>query len=161
MKSIVGRTSLYLLAVAMHDRLGWDNFMKGRLCSLWLKHREVDIAHHSLRSTESWGRKLICRLLELTHHQWIYQNMAVHFVAEGGLTLAQHKQLMKDVDEYAGTDQEDLLPENRTLLDVDFDALGEGGALDRKLWVLEMETATAAAAHIARGSTQSLRSRYL
>lgn len=81
-------------------------------------------------------------------------------MAEGGLTLAKHRQLMEDVEGYAGTDPEDLLPENRKLLDVDFEALGEGATLDRKLWLAEMETATAAAAHVAQGTTQPLRSRY-
>ena len=161
MKSIVGRKSPYFLAATIHDRLGWDNFVEGRLCSLWLEHREVDIAQHGLRSTaESWGRDLIHRLLELTHRQWIYRNTAVHFVAEGGLTLTQHRTLMNEIESYAGTDPEDLLPENRHLLDVDFEALGEGATLDRSLWLAEMKTATAAAAHVSRGTTQALRSRY-
>lgn len=121
----------------------------------------MDIIQHGLRSTaKSWRRELIRRLLELTHRQWIYRDTAVHFVADGGLTLAQHKQLMKDVEKCAGTDPEDLLPENRTLLDVDFGVLGEGEVMDRKLCVAEMETTTAAAAHVARVTTQALRSRY-
>lgn len=66
-------------------------------------------------------------------------------MAEGGLTLAQHRQLMKDVEGYAGTDPEDLLPENRKLLDVYIGALGEGETPDRTLWLEEMKTTTATA----------------
>ena len=88
MQSSVGKTSEYQLVAKFHDRLGWDNFVEGRLCSIWLQHREADIARHRLRSTaESWARGLIHRLLELTHRQWIYRNTEVHFVTEGGLTL--------------------------------------------------------------------------
>ena len=111
MQSLVGSHSRFQLAAKNHDRLGWDNFVEGRLCSLWLQHREADIERWGLRSTaESWATGLIHRLLELTHRQWIYRNTEVHFVPEGGLTARQHESLMSRVEEYASMDPADLLP---------------------------------------------------
>ena len=67
---------------------------------------------------------------------------------------------MAEVEELANRDPEDLLPEDRHWLDVDFSALGDGSAKDRCLWAAELDSALAAAKHVARGSTQTLRSRY-
>ena len=161
MQSLVSKTSEYQLVAKFHDRLGWDNFVEGRLCSIWLQHREADIARHRLRSTaESWAKGLIHRLLELTHRQWIYRNTEVHFVAEGGLTLRQHEELMDQVEDYATVDPDDLLPENRALLEIDFDALGKGSTQDKQFWVAEMDSAISAAEHIKQGTRQALRTRY-
>ena len=137
-----------------------DNFVEGRITALWLEYREQDIAAHNLKSTaESWGKGFISKLLELTHRQWIYRNTEVHHKVEG-LTMSQHEVLMEDVGRFAEVDPDDLLPENRRLLDVDFEALGKRAAVDRKFWVAEMDVAVAAASHAMRGSTQTLRSRF-
>ena len=161
MQSLVGRHSRFGLVAKIHDRLGWDNLVEGRLCSLWLQHREADIVRWNLRSTaESWATGLARRLLELTHRQWIYRNTEVHFVSEGGLTVRQHESLMSRVEEYASTDPADLLPEDRALLEVDFSLLGTGAAREKQYWVAEMASAVAAADHVKQGSVQTLRSRY-
>ena len=134
--------------------------MEGRITALWLEYREEDIAAHNLKSSAaSWGKGFICKLLELTHSQWVYRNTEVHHKVEG-MTMTQHEALMKDVGRFAEVDPADLLPENRRLLDVDFEALGKGAAVDRKYWVAEMDAAVAAASHAVRGSTQTLRSRF-
>ena len=57
-------------------------------------------------------------------------------------------------------DPEDLLPENRSLLEIDFDALGKGSSQDKQFWVAEMESAVSAAEHIKQGTRQALRTRY-
>jgi hypothetical protein len=44
-----------------------------------------------------------------------------------------------------------LQPSDRQLLDLDFEALGDGPEVDRQLWFSEMESATAAA-RIADGT---------
>ena len=160
MQSLVGRDSRFRLLAKFHDLLGWDNFVEGRLCKLWLELREVDISTLGLRSTaESWATGLSRRLLELTHRQLIYRNSVVHFKVEG-LTLNKHGTIMDSVERLAATDPADLLPDDRRLLSVDFDALGRGAATARRFWVAEMESAVAAAQHVSRGSTQTLRSRY-
>ena len=160
MQSLLDGDMRYSSLAKLHDSLGWDNFVEGRISVLWLEFRERDIETHNLRSTaESWGKGFIRRLLEITHRQWIYRNSGNHYKVEG-MTMKQHEALMDEVERHAEVDPADLLPENRHLLEVDFGALGEGAAIDRRFWVAEMDAAVAAASHVARGSTQSLLSRY-
>ena len=53
-----------------------------------------------------------------------------------------------------------LLPENRALLKINFDALGKGSTQDKQFWVAEMDSAISAAKHIKQGIRQALRTRY-
>ena len=160
MRSVVGADRRFLTLARIHDSLGWDNFVEGRICKLWLQFREVDINRRNLRTTsESWAWGLSHRLLQLTHRQWIYRNSVVHYKVQG-ITMRQHERIMDNVEHYAMTDPEDLLPENRHLLDIDFEALGEASSIEKQFWVAEMETAVAASDHVKQGTVQALRSRY-
>ena len=67
---------------------------------------------------------------------------------------------MSRVEDFAAVDPADLLPEDKALLEVDFDQLGDGTAREKQFWVAEMASAVAAADHVKQGSTQTLRSRY-
>ena len=67
---------------------------------------------------------------------------------------------MDEVEALTNHDPADLLPEDRHWMDVDFSEIGQGQAMDRCLWAAEVDSAVAAANHVARVSTQTLRSRY-
>ena len=49
MQSLMAGTQRFRLLAKFHDLLGWDNFVEGRLCTLWLECRELDIARRGLR----------------------------------------------------------------------------------------------------------------
>ena len=57
-------------------------------------------------------------------------------------------------------DPMDLLPEHRSLLDVDFDKLADSPAEDKQLWLAEMDSAIAGANDVVRGLRQALHSCY-
>ena len=74
------------MAAHLHDRLGWDNFVEGRICALWVEMRVQEIHTRWLqRGAEFWARGLMCRLHELTHHQWLYRNATVHMKVKDGI----------------------------------------------------------------------------
>ena len=87
MTSLLKPESSLTLLAKFHDKLGWDSFIEGRVCKLWLEVREKDIQTSNVRTTaEFWARGLIRRLLELTHQQWLYRNAVVHYKSSDGLT---------------------------------------------------------------------------
>jgi hypothetical protein len=161
MRSLARGRDAFKMLARFHDRLGWDNFVEGRVSKLWLEVREAEIAVYNIRTTaESWTRRLIRRLLELTYRQWIYRNVMIHTVVGEGLTMTQHEKVMSEVAKYAETNPLDLLPENRQLLEIDFAILGDGSTVDKQYWVAKMASVVAAADHIKKGTAQALRSRY-
>ena len=81
----------------------------------------------------------------MTHKQWLIRNAKVHIKQKGDLTTEEHDNLLKKMETLLWTDPEQLLSDDRHLLDEDFDALGQASALDQQLWVAEVEAAISAA----------------
>jgi hypothetical protein len=73
--------------VRYHDRLGWNCFLKGRLCALWVEHRVQHIQWANLtRLADFWAQGLMQQLLQMTHAQWAYRNAMVHLEVKDGRT---------------------------------------------------------------------------
>ena len=138
---------VYLQLAIYHDKLGWDNFVEGRILVLYVDmmryHYYVNPSRY--KTAEWWAKGLIRRLLGITHRQWLYRNANVHIKKRDGKTIVQHEEIMDKVRDLIDTDPMDLLPENRHLLEEDFEHLGRAPFSHREYWVAEMETALAIA----------------
>lgn len=64
------------------------------------------------------------------------------------------------IEECLEIDPEDLLDENRDLLQLDFERLATGPVKDKMEWIAEMESAMGAAEHVSYGSRHTVRTRY-
>ena len=73
--------------------------------------------------------------LDITQQQWLYRNSRIHIRQVEGLSLTDHEHILQKVRSLIGTDPMDLLPQHRSLLQVDFEALGEGTSTDRQYWI--------------------------
>ena len=61
-----------------HDCLGWDCFLEGQLCALWVEHRAQHIQRAILTGLADFcTRGLMQQLLQMTHAQWAYRNATV------------------------------------------------------------------------------------
>ena len=150
MVEFVVRGSRYERLAQAHDKLGWDNFLEGRICVLYLELQQDYMDSHSFLfryrpSIESWARGLMSQLLQLTHRQWLYRNTYLYFTKVEGRTEVQHEQVISKVRDLMFTDPDELLPRHRRLLEIDFVKLGEGSTMGREFWVASMESAIAAA----------------
>jgi hypothetical protein len=148
---LISKHSKYALLAEVQDRLGWDNFVEGRISTLWLDTISPFLKQASRKSIQQWGKKFIDSLLSLTHKQWIFRNSKVHFKTDG-LTATQHDALETRVKELMSTLPSSLLSKDRYLLSEDFHLLGEGPASIRQVWVASMESALGAAAKYAAGT---------
>ena len=132
----------------VQDKLGWDCMVEGRIPSMFVRHQRTYLAHTETRMTaKRWARGLIQKLLQMTHKQWLLRNARVHIKRKGDLTEEEHDKLLKRIEKMMWIDPENLLSEDRHLLEEDFDALGEASALDQQLWVAEMEASLSAAGY--------------
>ena len=58
--ALLGTNSALKTLAHFHDRLGWDCFLEGRVCSLWVQARHQEIqASNSRFDADYWGRGLI------------------------------------------------------------------------------------------------------
>ncbi len=136
-----------------HDCLGWDCFLEGQLCALWVEHRAQHIQQANLTHlADFWAQGLIQQLLQMTHAQWAYRNATVHLEVKDGRTAAAHKTILKTMEGFLHTYPEQLLEEHSHLLFSDFAALASGPTKDKLEWISEIDSALGATPHMARGS---------
>ena len=114
-KCLTSKYSNYTLLSEVQDRLGWDNFVEGRISTLWLNTVEPFLCQASRTSIQQWGKSFIDSLLLLTHKQWIFRNSKVHYKTDG-LTASQHDVLESTVRELIATHPSALLAKDRYLL---------------------------------------------
>jgi hypothetical protein len=158
---LVRKRSKYTMAVWIHDKLGWDNFLEGRICSAWLHLRQDDIRTRNLRrSAGKWMKELMRRLLQITHQQWTYRNATVHLKVKDGRTMAQHEAIVAEILECAHVDPAELLEEHKHLVGCNFTKLVMGPVKDKVEFVAEMNAARRLARHVAKGTRVTLKTRY-
>lgn len=52
-----------------HDKLGWGNFVEGRICKLFLEVVAPTFSRRSRVTPERWGQKLVSFLMQAAHKQ--------------------------------------------------------------------------------------------
>jgi hypothetical protein len=145
------------------DELGWDNFMEGHVGSTLFHMQKLELKRSgSRRHIHSWSTKFIHHVLGITHKQWIFRNTRTHICLLDGKTEAEHITIMEQVGQLLFTDPQNLLPQHRYLLDLDFSELGAGSTTNRQYWLASLTSALEARRHIdvsqGRISTRALTS---
>ena len=135
-----------------HDLIGWDNFVEGRISAAYLEVVAPCFPSRGKYNPTRWCTELVSRLMQMTHKQWLFRNHHVHFKKLDGLTVKQHEEIFRLVEQLLDIDPSDLLTRHRHLLEeTDFEELGEGPAVHRQVWINSMESAIAAADHVRAG----------
>ena len=118
MISCTHTTSPLLQTLAtVQDRLGWDNFVEGRIRKLFVEVVRVNLDSIQSRLTpEKWCMTFIRKLLHLTHKQWLFQNSHTHYKKLEGLTPAQHELIFEKVKHLMWTNPADFLDQHHHLL---------------------------------------------
>ena len=113
----------------MIDLLGFRNLLEGRIPRLFYDIRLADIKRrHLSKHASHLCTGLILQLLQITHRQWTFCNGTVHLNGPDGLSPTQTKSLARRCEDLLWTDTSTLLDEDKYLLDLDFDDLGDGTA---------------------------------
>ena len=106
--------------------------------------QRTHLRRYGLRGqADTWASGLITKLLECTHGQWLYRNVMVHDKWAGALANSRKEQLLEEIEEQMECEDE-LLEEDRYLLDINLGDLTQGAGVDQEYWVLAMRAARAA-----------------
>ena len=148
-----GHSPLLSMLAEVQDKLGWDNFVAGRISNVFLEAVAPYLSNpRSCLTPAKWCQTLQSKLLQMTHKQWIFRNAHVHYKKLDGLTMAQHEDILAKVDELMWTDPSELLDKHHYLLHADFHQLTEGNAGDRLNWIAAMDSALTAATYVRDGN---------
>ncbi len=72
-------------AASVSDLLGWDSFIEGQIVMQWqMVATPFLLRRSSVVLPSFWGRKLITKLHNIIHKQWICRNSVIHFKGKDG-----------------------------------------------------------------------------
>ena len=147
-----GTQAKYRRLAEDHDDLGWTNFIEGRISKQFMEIQlQYYVRKRSRKSARKWTSGLIERLIGLIHNQWSYRNSKIHYASHyGGETTREYEEIMRSISQLVNdTDPEELLPEDRHLMEVDFHQLATSNSNVRRNWA----SAVVAARHVVRNLT--------
>ena len=140
-----------------HDRLGWRNFLEGRMAT---KYESIQCRWYkkigSRRSSQKWAADFITQLIKLTNLQWTYRNNFVHYRRHSGdeTAIEYEDRMERIIDTFEWVDPDELCPEDSHLVDSHSPASLATATSDARIaWEESMRAALAAAEHIRRKHT--------
>jgi hypothetical protein len=82
------------------DKIRWRNFTEGYISSHFYNiHRFHLLMSSSYLNSSDWTKQFITKILQLTHLQWIYQNISLHNKHQGYLQNKQSEDLLQEIAE--------------------------------------------------------------
>jgi hypothetical protein len=102
---------------------------------------------------EDWTKQFISKLLQITHSQWIYQNISPHDRQHGYLHTKNAAEIMQEIETLSNLAPEDVPEASRFLLDINFTDISRFHIETQKYWTLAVNAArTAQELDLARGA---------
>jgi hypothetical protein len=148
-----GNNADLLTAVSVSNLLGWDSFIEGPIVTQWQTVATSFLLRRSSVLLPSFGgMKLITKLHNIIHKQWIYCNSVIHFKGKDVWTLPEQHTIMSKVAKYSMINPDIIPPCHWFLFNADFEALGSGPTLQHLLWLAEVDTALSASSLSELGS---------
>ncbi len=74
-------------------------------------------------STMNWATRVIIKLLEVVHGQWLYRCIQIHDKMRGTLATAEKEELQREIEEQMEQGWSDLLEEDQNLAKVNLEDL--------------------------------------
>jgi hypothetical protein len=121
----MGYMSLKLKALAeSQDCISWKNFTKGHISTQFY---EIQTFHLAMSSNYlnglDWTKQFITDILQITHSQWIYQNILLHDKCQGYLHNKKSEELMKEMESLVDLAPEEVPESSRFLFKINFTEL--------------------------------------
>ena len=129
-------------AALAQDAIGWQNFVEGKISTIWKSIQQTFYSEISSRRTaRRWCRGLVSHLLELTHDQWATRNGVVHERDAQGLKLAEGAELTAAIIEQYNLGTDGLHPRDHHYLSRSLATILELPVMEKRQWVSTIRSA--------------------
>jgi hypothetical protein len=100
MESCVHGTNKDIAMISkLSDHLEWDSFFEGRILEHWLALVSPFLSWSPLQLLPvCWGQQFISKIHNVTHKQWVYRNLVIHFKSKDGLTVPEHHEIHNRIE---------------------------------------------------------------
>ena len=89
-------------------------------------------------SLDNWAKGLVIKLLEATHGQWLYRNVAVHDVVGGSEAVKRKQELQNKIERQIELGEEGLDEQDKYLLEINLEDLEDSSGEDQYYWLLSI-----------------------
>ena len=133
--------ALRRFAVAQ-DLIGWRRFMEGMVANELVEFvRLYGVGDMCKLEAEIWVERLIIKLLEVTHGQWIFRNLMVHDSVSGALVTKDKEDLQLEIEKQKELGGEGLAEQDRWMMEVNLDDLESTTGESQYYWLVAVQTA--------------------
>ncbi len=123
------------------DLIGWRRFMEGMVANGAMEIQEEYYRIIGTRTpVQKWAVGLTTQLLECTHSQWLYRNIIVHDRDCGTARSLRKEQILQDIERQLSC-EEDLLEEDRYLMEIDVGDMLYTSGEQQEYWLLAVQAA--------------------
>jgi hypothetical protein len=114
--------------VASQDLIGWRDFMEGHISTHFYAIQSFHLAvSSSYLNGEDWTKQFISRILQITHSQWIFQNVSLHDRNRTHRYLHNQKAeaILQQINVLSDLAPEEVLEASQFLLEINFSELSK------------------------------------
>ena len=119
-----------------------------------IQHRYMK-RYHIQGDAKKWTQRLIVKLLECTHGQWLYRNIMVHDSLAGEIANDRKETIRRQIEEQFESEEE-LLEEHQYLLDLNVGDMTIGTGDKQEYWLLAVQAARRAKQLAQGGVTKGI-----
>ena len=129
------------------DVIGWRRFLEGMVCNeLGRLQYDYYLACGSRKTGKKWVQLLIVKLLEITHGQWLYRNIQVHYKRSGLLATNWKEEIQAEIETQQEIGFNGLLEEDAYLGECNLGDLEDTSGEEEQYWLLAVKAARKAKA---------------
>jgi hypothetical protein len=140
------------------DMIGYVDIMHGRLpLSLIRFQKTFCVSVNSRTGGAAWLRKLVTKLLDMSHTQWLFRNFSLHNKIKGHLHLSHRADVLAEIATLSASRPEDIPDESKFLLELEVVDLDRASLSQQEYWVTAMKAAIAAGRRCSRPKQRTQR----
>jgi len=124
------------------NEIGWLHFLEGKVSTEIRRLQSLHLLQSNTNVTiSSWMRQFIAQLLDISHSQWIYRNIAVHHHTRGILRLAKRKEILAEIERQLQLPVSQIPETSRFLLEISPVELERSHPTEQSYWLLAIQAA--------------------
>ena len=124
------------------DLIGWRRFMEGMVAAEMVEFVKLyGVGEDCKLEAEIWVERLVIKLLEVTHGQWIYRNLMVHDSISGVLVTRDKEELQMEIEKQRELGGEGLVEQDKWMMEVNLDDLEKTTGEAQYYWLVAIQAA--------------------
>ncbi len=146
--AMMGFMSPQFMALAnSQDLIGWRDFTEGHISTHFYTIQTFCLAmSNSYLNEEDWPKQFISKILQITHSQWIFQNISLHDWTHEYLHNKKDNKIMQQLNVLLDLAPDDVPEASRFLLEINLSEPSTSHLETQKFWMLAMDAALKAKA---------------